>query len=251
MTKKYLINQNEADVLASLVDAKNSDKQLGFDLKQTRPHSNFPFRFKLKETIGATTANKALAQIFFFGDSTANIYSTDYVVDDSSSFSSASSGDYGICIASSEYHISYMPSESSTLNSACLGLQGAVSKIVGSSAFVPELTSKTDPAGLTYDETTGGINANDTGFYLAGFSLTATGSTDSTLYGQIPVVGDDFNFALSKGNIEAVRMCPSDLEVQLSASGVVKLDSTDVLKVFNNSTFYVIVKNMSFWVMEL
>jgi hypothetical protein len=71
------------------------------------------------------------------------------------------------------------------------------------------------------------------------------------LFGQIPVVGDDFNFALSKGSIEAVRMCPSDLEVQLSASGVVKLDSTDVLKVFNNSTFYVTVKNMSFWVMEL
>lgn len=102
---KYLINEREAAALQKLVRQGQSFQQLGWDEKKLRPPGNFPFNFKLKETIGATTANKGNAAIWFLGDSTANVIESAFVVDQSSQFSKATSGYKGICLASSEYQI--------------------------------------------------------------------------------------------------------------------------------------------------
>ena len=102
---KYLINDKEADVLRNLVKGNKLFDRLGWSDKTPRTGSNFPFRFKLKETMGATTAHKANAAIWYFGDSTAHLFDTDFVVDDSSALTGATSGTKGVCLASSLYHI--------------------------------------------------------------------------------------------------------------------------------------------------
>lgn len=102
---KYLINEREAAALQKLVKQGQAFQQLGWDSKRPKAGGNFPFNFKLKETIGATTANKANAAIWFLGDSTGSIIESAFVVDQSSQYSRATSGYKGICLASSEYHI--------------------------------------------------------------------------------------------------------------------------------------------------
>lgn len=104
---RYLINDNEAAVLRKLVHDPNIFDKLGWDLKKARTANYFPFRFKLLETMGATTPNKALAQLYYLGQSTAssNVVSTDYVSDPTSDLAGATSGTKGVCLASSEYFV--------------------------------------------------------------------------------------------------------------------------------------------------
>lgn len=106
---KYLINDDEANALRKLVNKDQVLPKLGFDLKQHRGSGNFPFRFKLREAFGATTANKANADIYYLGDSTGTLITTTLITDDSSSFGSAVSGDIGLCIYSTEYNAVFMP----------------------------------------------------------------------------------------------------------------------------------------------
>jgi hypothetical protein len=105
---KYLINDVEAKALHDLLQGKKKIEPyqgLNSDTKKTLPYSNFPFRFKTLETIGATTPYKANAEIYFFCDSTWVAIDTDFVVDNSSQFNGATSGSKGICFASSIYAI--------------------------------------------------------------------------------------------------------------------------------------------------
>lgn len=105
---KYLINEREADALRKLVKEGQPSQNLGWDTKRQRPIGNFPFNFKLKESMGATTANKANAAIWFLGDSTGSVIESDYVVDQSSQYAKATSGYKGVCFASSAYHIGWI-----------------------------------------------------------------------------------------------------------------------------------------------
>ena len=123
---KFLVNEQEVAALKKLLE---SHKLEGLQ-NQSKPfrYGNFPLRFKLLEAMGATTANKANAAIFFFGDSTGDKIDTDLVVDDSSSFPSASSGDRGFCFASSEYNVAYIYNQSaaSTATEYMASVNGAI-----------------------------------------------------------------------------------------------------------------------------
>ena len=102
---KYLVNEVEAKALRDLLaEGKKPSQRLQTDNKLRIP-GNMPFRFKLLESMGATTANKANATIFFLGGSTADKIENDFVVDDSSQYGKATSGYRGICFASSIYAI--------------------------------------------------------------------------------------------------------------------------------------------------
>lgn len=114
---KYLINEREAAALKKLVGQGQPFENLGWS--QRRNHvSNFPFRFKTLENMGASVANSANAQIYFFGDSTDSIIETDYVVDDAGMFSGLASGSVGFCFASSQYFIASVPSTNITVTVA-------------------------------------------------------------------------------------------------------------------------------------
>lgn len=113
---KFLINSEEAAALRNLVNSRVPHANLAYSRKRTAI-SNL-FRFKTLETIGATTPNKANSAIWFFGDSTANLMDTDYVVDDSSALTGATSGTRGVCVVSSEYFALNLNSTVTTSSSA-------------------------------------------------------------------------------------------------------------------------------------
>lgn len=104
---KYLLDESEALRLADRIarleavwpDVKHNQKD--------NRASHFPFRFKLLESFSSGKANAA---IWFFGDSTSLLYKTTDVYDDSSKYTTASSGDKGICLASSEFFVLHMDS---------------------------------------------------------------------------------------------------------------------------------------------
>lgn len=102
---KHLINDKEALALHNLLKQHKSDPNPKYDLKIPRATGNFPFRFKLLEAMGATTAHKANANIWFIGDESTNVFDTDYVVDDLSAFQGYPINTVGTCIYSTEYCI--------------------------------------------------------------------------------------------------------------------------------------------------
>jgi len=104
---KHLISNIEAEALRRLVARNPFSDALQTDKKNVRP-SHFPFRFKLKETIGATTPYKANAAIYYLGGTTDVLHETTFVTDDSSEFAGSTSGTKGLCLASSEYFIVFM-----------------------------------------------------------------------------------------------------------------------------------------------
>ena len=112
---KHLVSTEEALALRRLLENNPFSDNLAYDQKLNK-QGNFPFRFKLLEAFSTDGTARANAAIYFFGDTTDNVYETADVVDDSSKYVSASSGDRGICIASSEYFVAliYNVSESSS-----------------------------------------------------------------------------------------------------------------------------------------
>lgn len=260
MTKRYLINEREAQALADLVDKKDKFDKLGFDAKTFR-YGNFPFRCKLLEAMGATTAAKANAAIYFLGDSTANIIETAYVVDDSSSFSSASSGDIGLCIASSEYHVIHLPSASGSGGMAWK--HGGVAfynvTAIASSGNCIE-PSNTDHIGssnnttLSYSSDVGGIVADVTGLYKLGFSLTARSTLNDNAQ---PMLFRLYNITTSAyQSPQAMASCIYIIstalthwryETNIALSCIYNLTSGHTYNIRNNSTFTIGVSNFHFW----
>lgn len=108
MTKRYLINEREAAVLTKLVHHNRFADNLQADSK-AMAISQFVRRCKLLEAMGATTAGEANAAVYALGDSTDNILDTANVIDDSSVYSNALSGDKCLVIASSEYFLISIP----------------------------------------------------------------------------------------------------------------------------------------------
>lgn len=267
MTKRYLINEREAEALANLVDRKDKFDKLGFDPKTARATGNFPFRCKLLEAMGATTANKANSAIYFLGDTTDNIVETAYVVDDSSSFSSASSGDIGLCIASSEYHVAYLPvtttaSGGMSWKHGGVSFNGPLNIASSGNCFEPSLTdyranttgSSTTLTLLDASTSVGGLTADISAYYKVGFSLTARST--------FTVAFQDMLFALTDittstyedvyGAAENTIVYSSDgamknIDANIAVSALWYLTSGHTYNVRNAGTFGITVSYFQFW----